>query len=415
MNLGCAISATLYNSMDVLMFGWEFPPHNSGGLGTACHGLTRAMVSNGVHVKFVLPRKVVLSDDWMEFHFADQGKMDVRLVRSLLSPYLTPTEYLRKKMLAGEGGFSMDLMGEVLRYARLAGQVADDVAHEIIHVHDWMTYMAGIEARKHSSKPLIMHVHSTEYDRSGGSVNPAVHEVEHHSFKKADHLIAVSQYTKDILTRKYGVKPSRVDVVHNGVHQPGDEKYHDMQPNNIIELKKMGYKIVLYTGRFTMHKGLDYLLKAMKMVVKYHPKTVLVLVGSGEKEYELIEMTANLGLSDHVIFAGWLRDRQLAQMYHSADVYVQPSVSEPFGISPLEALTYNTPVIVSKQSGVAEGLSNALKVDFWDVEDLAEKIIGVLGYDSLHETLAEEGTLEVSKFSWEAAAQRCLSVYNKLL
>jgi glycosyltransferase involved in cell wall biosynthesis len=373
------------------------------------------MTSQGVQVKFVLPRKMVLVDDWMEFHFADRCKMDMRIVRSLLSPYLTPTEYLRNRMLAGQRGFSTDLMGEVLRYARLAGKVADEVSHELIHVHDWMTYLAGIEARKRSSKPLVMHVHSTEYDRSGGSLNPSVHEVEQHSFPKADQVIAVSQYTKNILTRKYGVKASMIDVVHNGVHQPGEADYHDMNHNQMLELKNMGYKIVLYTGRFTMHKGLDYLLKAMKIVIKYHPKAVLVLVGSGEKEYELIEMAANLGLSNHVVFAGWMRGQQLAQMYHSADVYVQPSVSEPFGISPLEALTYNTPVIVSKQSGVSEGLRNALKVDFWDVDDLAEKIIAALGYDSLHHTLQEEGYHEVQKFSWGAAAQKCLEVYNKVL
>lgn len=397
------------------MFGWEFPPHNSGGLGTACHGLTKALVSRGINVKFVLPRKVAITDSWMKFYFADQGKMDIRLVRSLLSPYLTPTEYLRTRANAGTNGFSVDLMGEVLRYARLASHISKEVSHDIIHVHDWMTYMAGIEARKQSNQPLIMHVHSTEHDRSGGNVNPSVHEVEQYSFKKADRLIAVSHYTKGILSRKYGVKPSRVDVVHNGVHQPGDEGYHDLTDQNILKIKRMGYKMVLYTGRFTLHKGLDYLLKAMKTVIEYHPKAFLVLVGSGEKEYELIEMAAHLGLSDHVVFAGWLRGKQLAQMYHSADVYVQPSVSEPFGISPLEALSYNTPVIVSKQSGIAEGLHNALKIDFWDVEDLASKIISILGYDALHQTLQEEGVREVARFNWDSSAQQCLSVYNKLI
>lgn len=400
--------------MNVLMYGWEFPPHNSGGLGTACHGLTRAMSSLNVNITFVLPRRVLLKDDWMSFHFADQGAIDMHAIKSLLSPYLTPTEYMRKKSLSGTNGFSMDLLGEVTRYARLAGSIARTSPHDVIHAHDWMTYPAGIEARRKSTAPLIMHVHSTEYDRSGGSVNPDVYEVEQYSFRKADHIIAVSQYTKDMLTRKYDVKPGIIDVVHNGVYQPGDADYHDMVPNQLVGLKKMGYRIILYTGRFTLHKGLDYLIKAMKTVVKYQPKAVLVLVGSGEKEYELIEMVANLGLSEHVVFAGWMRGAQLAQMYRSADIYVQPSVSEPFGISPLEALTYNTPVIVSKQSGVAEGLSHALKVDFWDVDGLSQKIIGVLDHESLHETLREEGHREVAKFSWDAAAQKCLGVYSQL-
>lgn len=396
------------------MFGWEFPPYNSGGLGTACQGLTRAMSAHNVDIKFVLPRRVVLANNWMTFHFADQGSIDVHAIKSLLSPYLTPTEYMRKKLRAGDNGFSMDLMGEVMRYARLAGNIATKSPHDIIHVHDWMTYPAGIEARRKSTSPLIMHVHSTEYDRSGGSVNPDVYEVEQYSFRKADHIIAVSQYTKDMLTKKYDVKSSMIDVVHNGVHQVGDADYHDMVPNQLLQLKKMGYRIILYTGRFTLHKGLDYLIKAMKTVVKHHPKAMLVLVGSGEKEYELIEMTANLGLSDHVVFAGWMRNQQLAQMYRSADIYVQPSVSEPFGISPLEALTYNTPVIVSKQSGVAEGLRHALKVDFWDVDDLAQKIVGVLSHESLHDTLRDEGHREVAKFSWDAAAKKCLGVYSQL-
>lgn len=396
------------------MFGWEFPPYNSGGLGTACHGLTRALSTMDVNVKFVLPRKVALNDDWMEFHFADKGNVDIRAVRSLLSPYLTPTEYILKKMKSEDGYFSADLIGEVLRYARLAGGIAEEVDHDIIHSHDWMAYMAGVEAKKASKKPLIMHVHSTEFDRSGGSVNPEVYEIEQHSLRKADQLIAVSEYTKGILFRKYGINQNKIHVVHNGVHQPGDEDYHNVTRDDVLAMKKAGYKMILYTGRLTLHKGLDYLIKAMKQVVEYDPKTVLVLVGSGEKEYELIELAAQLDISEHVLFAGWMRGNELASMYHSADLYVQPSVSEPFGISPLEALTYKTPVIVSKQSGVAEGLKNALKVDFWDVDELAHKIICVMEYGPLHETLRDEGHAEAGKFSWQAAAERCVNIYNSM-
>ncbi len=401
--------------MKILMYGWEFPPHNSGGLGTACHGLTQALVQQEVDVHFVLPREIPLDTDWMPFSFADNGRIDMKSVYSLLSPYLTPTEYMRKKALSGNHGFSVDLMGEVIRYAQLAGAIAHDVEHDIIHVHDWMTYMAGIEARRQSSAPLIMHVHSTEFDRSGGSVNPAVHEVEHESFKKADHIIAVSEYTKNILHTKYGVKRSRVDVVHNGVTLPHDDTYETVEDNDILELKKHGYTIILYTGRFTLHKGLDYLIRAMQKVIKIHPRTKLVLVGSGEKEYELIELSAHLGLSGHVLFAGWMRGKNLARMYASADVYVQPSVSEPFGISPLEALTYNTPVIVSKQSGVAEGLHSALKVDFWDVDGLAEKLIALLSYPALHESLTHDGYDEVQSFQWSRSAEQCNSIYHSLI
>ncbi len=400
--------------MNVLMYGWEFPPHNSGGLGTACQGLTQALVRQGVGVHFVLPRKSPVTTSGVDFIFADNDAR-ISVISSPLSPYMTPAQYKRALAMGLVHSFSANLMDEVMRYARVAGEVAGRVSHEVIHAHDWMTYGAGIEARKISIAPLIMHVHSTEKDRSGGHVNPQVFELEHDSLRQADKIVAVSEYTRRILQTDYGIKPSRVEVVHNGVVQPSDALFHKASRRRPAILKKHGHPIILYVGRFTLHKGLDYLIRAMKKVVVHHPHARLVLVGSGEKEHELIELVAELDLSAHVIFAGWMRGEQLARMYASADVYVQPSVSEPFGISPLEALSHKTPVIVSKQSGIAEGIHHALKVDFWDVDGLAEKISGVLSYPSVWSQLQINGHKESRQFTWKKSAQACRHIYSSLL
>lgn len=409
------INAIRLSNMDVLMFGWEFPPHNSGGLGTACHGLTRAMVNQNIHVKFVLPREMDYTDTWLDIVFAGRrGKISKKYVRSLLTPYMTPSMYLRQKLLKGDDPFSKTLIDEVYRYAALAGDIAEETKHDVIHAHEWLAYMAGIEARKAGKKPYVAHVHSTEYDRSGGHVNPQVHEIEEKGLKDADRIIAVSQYTKDIVARSYGIKPEKIDVVHNGVHQPGDAGYEDVADDEVLRLKALGYKIVLYAGRLTLHKGPDYFLRAARRVLEYHPKTVFVIVGSGDMEFQLIEMVANLNMSDNVIFTGWLRGKELARMFRSADLYVLPSVSEPFGIAPLEAITYGTPVIVSRQSGVSEALKHALKVDFWDVDDMAHKIISILEHDSLQAELLENSSVEVRKFSWDEAARQCVEVYGRV-
>lgn len=402
--------------MNVLMFGWEFPPHNSGGLGTACHGLTRAMArKQDLHVKFVLPRHLDYSDDWIDFVFAGNGTISEKIFTSPITPYMTPTEYIKFLKTGKIDHFSPTLIDEVYRYATFGRDIAEKTEHDVIHAHEWLSYLAGVEARKAQKKPFIAHVHSTEYDRSGGNVNPEVHAIEEEGLRKADKIIAVSQYTKNIITHKYKVKDEKIEVVHNGVHQPGEQHFNDVTDNEILRLKKLGYSIVLYAGRLTLHKGPDYFLQAAKLVTKFNPKTIFVIAGSGDMEYKLVEMTAQLGLSKNVIFTGWLRGQELSRMFASADVYVLPSVSEPFGIAPLEAITYGTPVIVSRQSGVSEALFNALKVDFWDIEELASLILSVTKFSSLKQELTENSMKEVSKFTWDAAAQHCLHVYNSVL
>ena len=401
----------------VLMFGWEFPPFNSGGLGTACHGLTRALVDGSVDVKFVLPRELPYTDDWVDFVFAGSGKVQRKYIQSIISPYMTPAMYVKWRLEhSGEPDpFTESLIGEVYRYASLAGKIAEETEHDIVHAHEWLAYMAGIEARKTAKKPYIAHVHSTEYDRSGGHVNPQVHAIEEEGLKSADRIIAVSQYTKDIVMNQYKIKSHKIDVVHNGVHQPGDPDHVHITDDKILALKKLGYKIVLYAGRLTLHKGPDYFVKAAKCVLEYQPKTLFVIAGAGDMEYRLVDMVSQLNMSDNVIFTGWLRGDELAQMFHSADVYVLPSVSEPFGIAPLEAISYGTPVIVSRQSGVSEALNHALKVDFWNVDEMAHKIVSVLEHDALHDELQLNGSREIKKFNWNAAADHCINIYNSLL
>jgi len=401
----------------VLMFGWEFPPFNSGGLGTACHGLTRALIDASVDVKFVLPHELPYTDDWIDFVFAGQGTVQKKYVQSLLSPYMTPSMYVKWRMEHGSNAdpFTDSLIDEVYRYSSLAGKIAEETDHNVIHAHEWLAYLAGIEARKIGGKPYVAHVHSTEYDRSGGHVNQQVHAIEEEGLKSADHIIAVSQYTKDIVMDQYNIKSHKIDVVHNGVHQTGDSDHVVITDEKVMALKKLGYKIVLYAGRLTLHKGPDYFVKAAKRVLEYAPKTLFVIAGSGDMEYRLVEMVTQLGMSENFIFTGWLRGDQLAHVFHSADVYVLPSVSEPFGIAPLEAISYGTPVIVSRQSGVSEALHHALKVDFWDIDDMAHKILSVIGHESLYDELQLNGKEEVKKFNWQTAAQRCVTIYESLI
>jgi glycogen synthase len=402
-------------SLKVLMFGWEFPPHNSGGLGTACYGLTRALVENSVQVSFVLPYSVNVETDWLTVIPAGVKKMHIRGVRALLSPYVSVDEYMKKILFYRGGPYAEDLLAEVHRYALHARDIAAEEQHEVIHSHEWLSFPAGLEARNVSDKPVVMHVHSTEYDRSGGNVNSEVLDLEMNALKQSDRVIAVSDYTRKILVSKYGIKPSSIDVVHNGVHQPGEPDYQDTSDNEVLKLKKMGYKIVLYVGRFSLHKGPDYFLQAAKRVLEYHPKTLFVMAGSGEMEHQLVRQAADLRIAQNVIFAGFLRGSDLARMYASADLYILPSVSEPFGIAPLESLTYGTPVLVSNQSGVAEALKHALKVDFWDVEEMTNKIVTVLSHDSLRSNLGENGHREARKFNWNAAAEKCITIYRSLL
>lgn len=403
-------------NIKVLMFGWEFPPHNSGGLGTACHGLCKSLVSENIDLTFVLPRHIDIDDDWLHVLFAGVQNIRVKAVNSLLTPYVTASEYAQRRLFYRGGIYAEDLISEVIRYADLVENIVSEDDYDVIHAHEWLSFMAGMRAKELTGKPLILHVHSTEFDRSGGHVNQEVYDIEKEAFGNADKIIAVSNYTKNIIVENYGVNPDIVDVVYNGVEVPRYiEKPNDYPEPRILHLKKHGYKIVLYVGRFSMHKGPDYFIKAAKKVLNYRDDVVFVMAGSGEMEHELIEMVADFGISDHVLFAGYLRGEELDAMYSSADLYVLPSVSEPFGIAPLESLIRNTPVLISKQSGVSETVSHALKVDFWDIDEMSNKIISALDHPEMLSELTTHGKDQALLLNWKAAARKVINVYKQLV
>jgi glycogen(starch) synthase len=425
----------------VFMLGWEFPPYISGGLGTACYGLTRALDQLGVRVTFVLPKTV---DRRYATHVklltpGSRGSGESRRLteaqlknvtfRSILSPlraYATPATYDRRieellrqqRMMLGRwsgmgdvhGGhdYAGNLYQEVHRYAGVALELAESEDFDVIHAHDWMTYPAGAAIAALTGRPLVVHVHSTEFDRSGEHVNQMVYDIERMGMERASKVITVSHYTRSIVVSRYGIPGDKVEVVYNGVERSGNWTMTD----TVI---KRDEKIVLFLGRITMQKGPEYFLQAAKKVLEVMDNVKFVMAGSGDMMYRAVELAAQLGIGHKVLFTGFLRGGDVRRIYQMADLYVMPSVSEPFGIAPLEALDNDVPVIISKQSGVSEVLRHALKVDFWDVNEMANKIVAVLKYPPLQMTLRNHGNFEVRKLRWRDAARRCLQIYEEML
>ncbi|PIN74847.1 4-alpha-glucanotransferase [Candidatus Woesearchaeota archaeon CG10_big_fil_rev_8_21_14_0_10_37_12] len=386
--------------MNVLMFGWEFPPNNSGGLGTACQGLTKALSKQNTNIIFVLPKEKPPNTEHCIF-VSTNTNVNVRYLDSPLLPYITSKGY--EKLRKQNTSYGTTLFEEVHRYAELAKQIAENNKYEVIHAHDWLTYLAGINAKKVSNKPLIVHVHATEYDRTGGNgINEQVYEIEKQGMEEADKVIAVSEYTKNIVVSKYGIVSDKIVVVHNGT---------EMEQHQI---NKTTEKLVLSLGRLTLQKGVDYFIYAAKRVLDLRNDVTFIVAGSGDMEHALIEKAAELGIAHKVLFAGFLRGQQITEMYSRASVYVMPSVSEPFGIVALEAIKHHTPVIISKQSGVSELLNHCLTVDFWDVDELANKIVAVLDYSVLAEELRKNSVEESKQYTWEPAAKKCLALYQEV-
>ncbi len=427
----------------VFMLGWEFPPFISGGLGTACYGLTRAMDQLGVKVTFVLPKMV---DSSYVTHVklltprccSEQGarmlseyelkNVTFKTITSPLQAYATPQTYderkeecLRFKHEMGQQGpghpgedldqavdYGDDMYREIRRYATMAMELARSEDFDIVHAHDWMTYPAGVAVAAMSGKPLVVHIHSTEFDRSGEHVNQVVYDIEREGMERADKVLAVSGFTRNIVLDRYGISPEKVEVVYNGVERNGQ---WSVDEGNISRDEKL----VLFLGRITMQKGPEYFLHAAKKVLDVMDNVKFVMAGSGDLMYRSVELAAQLGIGQKVLFTGFLRGDDVRRIYRMADLYVMPSVSEPFGIAPLEALDNDVPVIISKQSGVSEVLKHALKVDFWDVNEMANKIAAVLRYPPLQMTLRNHGNFEVRKLRWKDAARRCMNVYDQLL
>lgn len=393
------------------MFGWEYPPYKSGGLGTACYGLTKGLKNRGINVLFVLPRgernkadskyaKILIADEY--------GGIKLIKIKTLLKPYLTLEEYDTIKKQKGKRGgiYGENLIQEVYNYAQRAGIIAKEEEFDIIHCHDWMTYPAGIQAKKNSGRKLVVHLHATEFDRTGGNgANEYVYNIEKEGFEKADKIIAVSNYTKNTIINNYGIRAEKIEVVHNAV-----EKEH----KRFWEKDLAGDKIILFLGRITLQKGPEYFVYAAKKVLEKRKDVKFVMVGTGDMMERMINLTIDLGINQYFLFTGFLEGEDIDRMYSMAELYVMPSVSEPFGITPLEAITNGTPVLISKQSGVSEVLKHALKVDFWDVNEIANKILAVLKHGELHETLKENSQAQINSISWDNSARKVEDVYKKV-
>lgn len=495
------------------MLGWEFPPFITGGLGTACFGLTKALERLGVETTFILPKSTPVKDGshvrlispgeaarkllqqqteesapdpqarprlqapkpspetrqieeletirdtvvesettWTERFFEEpQDSVYTRLV-SQMSPQVrklmreTGLDVVRLRAMvqagkldsslddidlalfsalpeagpprhedaidineksANSADYSGDLVGQAERYARFCSTISRNVEFDVIHAHDWLTYPAGLAVSRISGKPLVVHVHSTEFDRSGEHVNQSVYNIERRGMHGASRVIAVSHLTKGIVVNRYGIDSSKVNVVWNGI---------DIEPNMGEETRIGGKdKLVLYFGRITLQKGPEYFISAAKRVLEIMPNVKFVVAGSGDLAERMIRMAAEMGIGHKVLFTGFLRGKDIEKVFSIADLYVMPSVSEPFGIAPLEAMSHDVPVLISKRSGVSEVLSHALKVDFWDTDDMANKIIAVLRHSPLSKALRDGGRFELQQITWEGAARKCEQIYNELV
>jgi glycosyltransferase involved in cell wall biosynthesis len=462
------------------MLGWEFPPFISGGLGTACYGLTRALDRMGHRVTFVLPKAVdrnaashvnlvspepeleeaivrakameksgAKPADIASMHYRLPGLKNVDffgLPASRTSPYpggatdklatvarevaargtatrdeiaalraagvwvgddesLIPVEPDDIKILRERSDYHGDVVGDAQRYARLVVSLCRSHNFDVVHCHDWMTYPAAMALAQVTGKPMVAHIHSTEFDRSGEHVHQRVYDIERRGMHAAIRVVAVSNYTKSLCIQRYGLDPDKIEVVYNGIDQGGQPADDDN-----IESKD---KIVLFLGRITMQKGPEYFVASAKKVLEKMDNVKFIVAGSGDMARRMIELAAEMGIGHKVLFTGFLRGKDVARVFRMADCYVMPSVSEPFGIAPLEAMSHDVPVIISKQSGVSEVLTHALKVDFWDVNEMANKILAVLRHPPLSQTLREHGRFELRRLTWDGAAAQCVEIYHR--
>jgi len=443
-------------SIKVLMLGWEYPPHIAGGLGIACHGLSESLKEEGVQITFVVPHlsgdedasrinlvsasdvpiTLASSQKYVSTTTDEKSVTDASttiLVESTLSGYnlahiedsITEFQHWNNRLFTEvndvdhettsskvstykfKGGYGKDLLNEVARYADVVEEISRTTQFDVIHAHDWMTYPAGIAAARHSGKPLVIHVHATEFDRAGDGGSKAVYAIERAAIEASASIIAVSKWTADLLVSKYGADPAKISVVHNGVFQARETKSRSLTP--------IGDKVVTFLGRITFQKGPEYFVEAARKVLKKFPDCHFIMAGSGDALPKTIEMVAKAGMSRNFHFTGFLNKKDIDTLLSFTNVYVMPSVSEPFGITPLEAIQANVPVIISKQSGVSEVIDNALKVDFWDTDALSDAICGLLKHKSLAEMLRKRALQDLSSVTWNSAAKKVKRIYNETI
>ncbi len=397
------------DGMKVLMLGWELPPHNSGGLGVACYQLCKALSKKGVGIEFILP------------YTADHGDIDFMNIRpahpqGIKAIQKSGIAYDSYKYIYEDGHEEwMDMYGQQAAYETAVGELVPLMEFDVIHAHDWLTFRAGLRARQVSGRPLILHVHSIESDRAAreGGGNPLVREIEGLSFLLADRIVAVSNHTKKAIIREYDIPAGKIDVVHNSLDLDMVEPLAEESTHAYLEaMKAQGWRVVVNIGRLTVQKGLTNLLYAAKAVVDRAPKTLFLIVGSGEQYNELIELAAELGISRNVIITGFQRGARWRDSFAAGDLFVMPSVSEPFGLTPLEAAGYGTPSLITKQSGVAEVFTHCLKVDFWDINEMANQITAVVTSDALRDVLHENAQAEYNELSWHPAADKLKAWYE---
>jgi glycosyltransferase involved in cell wall biosynthesis len=427
--------------MRVLMFGWEFPPHISGGLGTASYGLTKGMATmDDLEVIFVVP-KAWGDEDQSMVRLVGANKVPVAFkkiyykgtrtaiekieVCSKIVPYTDPEDFWKQissevvghrlfvqtnnsGMVDFSGKYDQNLLDEIYKYSIVASVIAEENDFDIIHAHDWLAYPAGIAAMEVSGKPLVIHVHATDFDRSGGNVNPEVYRIEKRGMDAASKIITVSNLTRDIVINKYNINPDKVETVYNAVE-------HVELTENIVVNKGFDEKVVTFLGRITLQKGPEYFIEAAYKVLKVMDNVRFVMAGSGDMMERMMRRAASLRITDRFHFTGFLKGMDVYTMLAMSDVYIMPSVSEPFGISPLEAMQSNVPVIISKQSGVAEILTHAVKTDFWDIDAMADAIYGILNYPALASMFIRNGKEEVVRLKWDNSARHVRDIYERVI
>jgi glycosyltransferase involved in cell wall biosynthesis len=426
--------------MKVLMFGWEFPPQITGGLGTACYGITKSLANLDVNVLFVVPKAVGNKDirfaivqDAGEIpsKYAESGskgfweKVKYKEIFARLVPYIKPEDYSLKhktdihKLILREfnknqdftpfsGSYGIDLWNEMERYTLVTSLLARKEKYDIIHAHDWLTFPAAISAKNISGKPLITHIHSTEFDRNSSNISRDIYEIEKKGMDRSDKIITVSNYTRDIVITHYAIHPGKVLTIHNGVDK---DSRSDMKRSERL----FDEKIVTFLGRITFQKGPEYFIEAAYKVLQKQSNVRFVMAGSGDLMEKIVRQVTNLGISAKVSFPGFLKCDEVKKLFSKTDLFVMPSVSEPFGITTLEALKAKVPVIISKQSGVSEVIKNAIKVDYWDINALADAIYGILNYKILSDLLSSEGRKEANRLRWERTGKQILNVYKSLV
>lgn len=400
--------------MKILMLGWELPPHNSGGLGVACLNMAHALSNQGIDIDFVVP--YAAKHPHTEFmHVLHATNLDP-IHRYGGGAYASLD--IHKKQIPSIDHPDMASIRDIQKsYQEFVNEYLMEFKPDLVHAHDWLTYEAGILAKKNYGIPLIAHVHATEYDRAGMNIgNPLIHEIEQQGLMLADKIIAVSETTKRIIHEKYHIPLNKIDVVYNSLDEEYYKgyKYDDSLHSYATNLKKEGYTIVSTVGRFTIQKGLEFMMNAARKAIDKNPKLMFIFAGDGEERNRLISDAATLGISKNVIFTGFVRGQKLRDIYTLSDIFVMSSVSEPFGLTALEAAYHKDALILTNQSGVSEIIWSCMKYDFWDEDKLADEILAIAGNPALKKSLKENVGHEYNKISWAKVAKKCQKIYNNV-